>query len=185
MAKLIYASNTSLDGFTEDADGGLAWAPPDDEVFAMHTEFMGSVGTYLYGRKMYDAMSLWETDPSLAERSDATARFAEVWQAADKVVYSTTLAEARTARTRVESAFDPSAVAELKAAADGDLLIGGPHLAAEALAARVVDEVVLWVWPFLLGGQNPALPRDVRADLELVDERRIGRTVVQLRYRFG
>ncbi|MBX3286435.1 MAG: dihydrofolate reductase family protein [Actinobacteria bacterium] len=183
MAKLIYASNTSLDGFTEDADGELAWAPPDDDVFAVHTEFMGSVGTYLYGRRMYDAMSLWETDPSLAGRSAETARFAEVWQAADKVVFSSTLAEPRTARTRLESSFEPAAVADLKAAADGDLLVGGPHLAAQALAARLVDEVVLWVWPILLGGQNPALPSDVRADLELVGERRIGTGVVELRHR--
>ncbi|MEZ5177656.1 MAG: dihydrofolate reductase family protein [Acidimicrobiales bacterium] len=158
-------------------------APPDDDVFAVHTEFMGSVGTYLYGRRMYDAMSLWETDPSLAGRSAGTARFAEVWQAADKVVFSSTLAEPRTARTRLESSFEPAAVADLKAAADGDLLVGGPHLAAQALAARLVDEVVLWVWPILLGGQNPALPSDVRADLELVGERRIGTGVVELRHR--
>lgn len=182
MAKLIYASNTSLDGYTEDADGNLAWAPPDDDVFAMHTEFMGSVGTYLYGRRMYDSMSLWETDPSLAAMSDGTARFAEVWQAPDKVVYSSTMTDVRTERTRLEPTFEPSAVAELKAGADRDLLIGGPHLAAQALAAGLVDEVVLWVWPILLGGQNPALPNDVRADLELVGERRVGAGVVELRY---
>ncbi len=182
MAKLIYASNTSLDGYTEDADGNLAWAPPDDDVFAMHTEFMGSVGTYLYGRRMYDAMSLWETDPSLAAMSEGTARFAAVWQAPDQVVYSTTMTDVRIERTRLEGSFEPSAVADLKAAAAGDLLIGGPHLAAQALAAGLVDEVVLWFWPILLGGQNPALPNDVRADLELVGERRVGAGVVELRY---
>ena len=183
MAKLIYASNMSLDGCTEDASGALDWAPPDDDVFICITELMGSVGTYLYGRRMYEALAVWETDPVLATRSALTARYATVWQAADKVVYSSTLAAPSTSKTRLERRFDPGAVRDLKAAADRDLLVGGPNLAAQALAAGLVDELQLFVWPIVLGGRKPALPTDVRADLELLDEDRIGNGVVRLRYR--
>lgn len=182
MAKLIYASNMSLDGCTEDTHGGFAWAPPDDDVFLCITELMGSAGTYLYGRRMYETMAVWETDPALAARSDRMATYARTWQAADKVVYSSTLAAPLTARTRLERHFDPAAVRDLKATASRDLLVGGPHLAAQALAAGLVDELVLFVWPVLLGGRNRALPNDVRAELELVDERRFPRGAVRLRY---
>ena len=183
MAKLIYASNMSLDGWTEDRDGALDWAPPDDEVFAFTTDLMRSAGTYLYGRRMYEAMSLWETDPSLATRSELTGEFAAVWQAADKVVHSTTLAEPATARTRLERSFEPNRVEELKAAAGRDLLVGGPHLAAAAFAAGLVDECWLLVWPVVLGGANPALRPEMRTDLSLVDEHRFPNGVVHLRYR--
>jgi dihydrofolate reductase len=183
MAKLIYASNMSLDGCTEDAGGGFDWAAPDDEVFAFTTEIMRSARTYLYGRRMYDTMSVWETDPDLGGRSDLTRDFADVWRAADKVVYSTTLAAVPTAGTRLERRFDPEAVRDLKAAARYDLLVGGPHLAAQALAAGLVDECRLIVWPVVLGGGNPALPTDARIDLELLDERRFGNGVVHLHYR--
>ena len=183
MGKLIYASNMSLDGYTEDADGALDWAPPDDDVFVFTTGLMRLAGTYLYGRRMYESMSVWETDPSLGERTDLTATFAEVWKGPDKVVYSTTLESVPTARTRLEREFDPGAVQELKASASHDLLIGGPHLAAEAFRAGLVDECHLLVWPFLLGGRNPALPNDVAADLELLDERRFANGVVHLHYR--
>ena len=183
MAKLIYASNVSLDGCTENEHGELAWAPPDDDVFVLVTELMRSTGTYLYGRRMYEAMALWETLPELAARSDLTAEFANVWQAADKVVYSSTLAEAPTARTRLERRFDPDAVRDLKASATADLLVGGPNLAAQALAAGLVDELRLFVWPVVLRGRNPVLPTDTRADLELLDEHRVGSGVVYLRYR--
>jgi dihydrofolate reductase len=183
VAKLIYASNMSLDGDTEDAAGALDWAPPDDDVFAYTTEIMRSAGTYLYGRRMYECMAVWETDPALATRSDLTAEFARVWQAPDKVVYSTTLDGVPTARTRLEPDFDPDAVRELKAAADHDLLVGGPHLAAQALAAGLVDECHLMVWPVVLGGRNPALSTDARVDLELFDEHRFGNGVVAFRYR--
>lgn len=182
MAKLIYASNMSLDGWTEDADGGFSWAPPDDEVFAAVTEVMASAGTYLYGRRMYEVMAVWETDPGLGARSELTARFAEVWQAPEKVVHSTTLAEPLTARTRVERRFDPDAVRDLKAAADHDLLVGGPQLAGQALAAGLVDELVLWVWPIVLGGRAPALPAGPRLDLDLLDEHRFANGVLGLRY---
>lgn len=185
MAKLIYASNMSLDGCTEDAQGALDWAPPDDDVFVAITGLMNSVGTYLYGRRMYEAMAVWETDPTLAERSDLTAEYARVWQAADKVVYSTTLTDVSTAATRLERRFDPSAVRELKARATSDLLVGGPHLAAEAFRAGLVDECQLYVWPALVGGRNPALPGAVQAQLDLVDEHRFANGVVHLRYAVG
>ncbi len=183
MAKLIYASNMSLDGCTEDENGALDWAPPDDNVFVFITELMGSAGTYLYGRRMYEALAVWETDSALATRSDLTADYARAWQAAEKVVYSSTLAAPATAKTRLERHFDPGAVRDLKAAASRDLLIGGPNLAAQALAAGMVDELALFVWPVILGGRKPALPTDTRADLELIDEHRFSSGVGYLRYR--
>ena len=183
MAKLIYASNMSLDGCTEDEHGGFDWAPPDDDVFAFITGIMRSAGTYLYGRRMYETMAVWETDSSLAARSDLTARYAEAWQAADKVVYSSSLAAPSTANTRIERRFDPGAVRNLKAASSRDLLVGGPNLAAQALVAGLVDELQLIVWPVVLGGRNPALPAGMQAGLELLDEHRFGNGVVQLRYR--
>jgi dihydrofolate reductase len=183
MARLIYASNMSLDGCTEDERGAFDWAPPDDAVFAFITELMRSAGTYLYGRRMYETMAVWETDATLAARSDLTADYASAWQAAGKVVYSSTLTGPATANTRLERHFDPSAVHHLKAAADRDLLVGGPNLAAQALGAGLVDELQLFVWPVVLGGRNPALPTDTRADLELVDEHRFSNGVVHLRYR--
>lgn len=182
MATLIYASNMSLDGYTEDERGGFDWAPPDDDVFACITELMRSAGTYLYGRRMYETMAVWETDSTLAARSDLTAAYATVWQAADKVVYSSTLAAPLTEKTRVERHFDPGAVRDLKAAASRDLLVGGPNLAAQAFAAGLVDEVQLFVWPVILGGRNPALPPNTRIDLALVDEHPFDNGVVQLRY---
>ena len=183
MAKLIYASNMSLDGCTEDAHGGFDWAPPDDDVFASITEVMGSAGTYLYGRRMYETMAVWETDPTLAAQSDLTADFASAWQAADKVVYSSTLVAPPTANTRLERHFDSSAVLDLKAAASRDLLVGGPNLASQALVAGLVDELAVFVWPVVLGGRTPALPTDIRADLELIDEHRFDSGAVHLRYR--
>src|SRR3954470_6968245 len=130
MAKLIYVSNVSVDGYVEDRHGRFDWTPPDDEVYAFITDLVRPVGTYLYGRRMYDTMAVWETDPALAAQSDLMADFANVWQAADKVVYSTTLAAPSTASTRLERHFDPGAVDDLKAAARGDLIVGGPNLAA-------------------------------------------------------
>ncbi|MEY2397989.1 MAG: hypothetical protein QOJ00_1163 [Actinomycetota bacterium] len=182
MAKLIYASNMSVDGWTEDARGGFDWAPPDDDVFASITTLMGSAGTYLYGRRMYETMAVWETDAALAARSPLTADYARAWQAADKVVYSSTLNAALTAHTRLERRLDASAVLDLKAAATSDLLVGGPNLAAQALAAGLVDEIALFVWPVILGGRNAALPVDARCALELVDEHRFPSGAVYLRY---
>ena len=183
MAKLIYASNMSLDGWTEDAQGAFDWAPPDDEVFVCITDVMRSAGTYLYGRRMYATMAVWETDPALAAQSDRTREFANVWQAADKVVYSTTLSVALTDKTRLERHFDAGALRELKAASGRDLLVGGPNLAAQAFDAGLVDECQLFIWPVILGGGNPALKTDRRADLTLLDEHRFDNGVVRLRYR--
>ena len=152
-------------------------------MFAFITELMPSAGTYLYGRRMYESMAVWETDAALAAVSDLRSEFANVWQAADKVVYSTILAEVSTANTRLERHFDRSAVDGLKAAARSDLLVGGPNLAAQALEAGLVDECQLFIWPVLLGGGKPALSTDTRTDLALLDERRFGNGVVHLRYR--
>jgi dihydrofolate reductase len=183
MAKLIYVSNASLDGCTEDERGALDWATPDHEVFAFTTDLIRSLGTYLYGRRMYDVMAVWETDPALAEQSDLMGSFANAWKAADKVVYSTTLASVSTAKTRLERHFDPDAVRDLKAVATRDLIVGGPNLAAQAIKAGLVDECHLLIWPVVLGGGKPALSTDTRADLELLDERRFDNGVVYLRYR--
>ncbi|MGB3412550.1 MAG: dihydrofolate reductase family protein [Microthrixaceae bacterium] len=183
MAKLIYASNMSLDGYTEDQHGGLDWAPPDDEVFSFITDLMESAGTYLYGRRMYEAMAVWETDPTLAARSELTERYARVWQAADKIVYSSTLSSPTTANTALERSFDPAAILDLKATSGRDLLVGGPNLAAQGLAAGLVDELQLFVWPVILGGLKPALPTGLHIDLELVEEDRFGNGVALLRYR--
>jgi dihydrofolate reductase len=183
MAKLIYASNMSVDGWTENEHGAFDWSRPDDDVFAFITDLMRSAGTYLYGRRMYETLAVWETDSTLAAQSDLMADYAVAWQAADKVVYSTTLAAVSTANTRLERHFDPDAVHDLKAASSRDLLVGGPNIAAQALVAGLVDEVALFVWPVLLGGRNAALQIDTRVDLDLIDEHRFGSGVVHLRYR--
>ena len=183
MAKLIYASNASLDGYTEDEHGAFDWAAPDDDVFSFITDLMRSAGTYLYGRRMYATMAVWETDAALAAQSDLLGEFANVWKAADKVVYSTTMATVSTANTRLERHFDPDEIRDLKAAAGRDLIVGGPNLAAQAFKAGLVDECLLLIWPVVLGGRNPALPTDTRAELELIDERRFSNGVVHLRYR--
>ena len=185
MAKLIHASNMSLDGWTEDERGGFDWAPPDDEVFAFIASLMGSAGMYLYGRRMYETLAVWETDSTLAARSDLMADYASAWQAAEKIVYSSTLAAPLTANTRLGRRFDSRAVHDLKAAASGELLVGGPNLAAQALDAGLVDELALFVWPVILGGRNPALPTDARADLELIDEHRFSSGAVPSATAFG
>ncbi|BCY13243.1 dihydrofolate reductase family protein [Actinoplanes sp. L3-i22] len=183
MGKLSYVTNVSVDGYIEDERGGIDWFPIGDEVFAFHTDLLRSVGTFLYGRRLYEAMAVWETDPALAARSGLMADFASAWQAASKVVYSTTLAAVSTAGTRLERRFDPAAVRELKASAGSDLTIGGADLAAQAFRAGLVDECRLVVLPVLLGGGKPGLPTGIRADLELLDEHRFPNGVVHLRYR--
>jgi dihydrofolate reductase len=182
-ARIVYLTNMSLDGYIEDRDGAFDWAPPDDEVFAATTAVLRSFGTYLYGRRLYETMAVWETDPSLAGQSELTAAFADVWRAAGKVVYSRTLTAVSTAASRLERSFDPAAVRVLKTAATADLTIGGADLAAQAISAGLVDECSLFVWPMLLGGGRRALPEGIHASLELVDERRFANGVVHLRYR--
>jgi dihydrofolate reductase len=181
MAKLIYVSNVSLDGYIEDEHGSFDWTPPGDDYFAFITDLMRPVGTYLYGRRLYDLMAVWETDPALAAQSELRADFANVWQAADKVVYSTTLDAVSTAKTRLEHDFDADSVREMKASATTDLTVGGAHLAAQAFKAGLVDECHLFIHPVLLGGGKPALPSDVRVELELLDDHRLS-DVLYLRY---
>ena len=183
MAKLVYLTNASLDGYIEDEHGAFDLYEPDDDVFAATTALLRSFSTFLYGRRLYETMSVWETNPALAKQSDRTADFASAWQAADKVVYSTTLDAVSTAKTRLEHNFDPASVRDMKASATSDLTVGGPHLTAHALKAGLVDECHLFIRPVLVGGGKPALPSDTRAELELLDDRRLSNGVVYLRYR--
>jgi dihydrofolate reductase len=183
MAKLIYSAITSLDGYIADEDGNFDWAAPDEEVHAFVNDLERPVGTYLYGRRMYEVMVVWETAHTLADQRPVMQDFAKLWQAADKVVYSSRLAAVSSARTRIERDFDPEAVRQLKASAGRDISVGGPHLAAEAIRAGLVDEYHLFLTPVVVGGGNQALPDNVRVQLELLDERRFGSGVVYLRYR--
>src|SRR5881392_1868280 len=183
MAKLIYVTNMSLDGYIEDERGAFDWFPVDDEYFAFTTSLLRSVGTLLYGRRLYESMAVWETNPGLATRSQLMADFASAWKAANKVVYSTTLAAVSTADTRLERHFDPSAVRQLKATVGSDLTVGGANLATQAFKAGLVDECQLFIWPVVVGGGKPGLPTGIRANLELLDERRFRNGVVHLRYR--
>lgn len=185
MARLIYSAIMSLDGYVVDADGNFEWAAPDEEVHRCVNELERPAGTYLYGRRMYETMRSWETAHTRADQSEVTREFARIWQAADKIVYSTTLAEPTTAHTRLERRFDPDAVRGLKEAADRDLTIGGPGLAAHAVRAGLVDECQFYVVPAVVGGGTRALPDGVRLDLDLTDERRFGNGTVLLRYRVG
>jgi dihydrofolate reductase len=183
MAPLIYVTNVSLDGYIEDPHGAFDWAPPDPEVFAATTSLIERVGTFLYGRRLYETMAVWETDATLAGHSDLNGAFASAWAAADKVVYSTTLTHPSTTSTRIERHFDPAAVRALKAATTSDVTIGGAELAARAFESELVDECHLFVWPMTLGGGKPALPAGLHLGLELLEEDRLGNGVVQLRYR--
>jgi dihydrofolate reductase len=183
MAKLIYSAIASLDGYIADAEGNFQWAAPDEEVHAFVNELERPVGTYLYGRRMYETMAVWDDSAAVAGWSAASQDFAAIWQAAEKVVYSRTLETASTRRTRIERHFDPEAVRHLKEAANRDLTIGGAEIAAQALAAGIVDEVQLFLTPILVGGGSRALPDGVRVALTLLDERRFGSGVVYVRYR--
>lgn len=183
MARLIYSTITSLDGYVADADGRFDWAAPDEEVHAFVNDLERPVGTYLYGRRMYETMRYWETAHTVPDRRPVSLDFARIWQGADKIVYSTTLQAATTARTSVERDFDPDRVRKLKAAADQDLTIGGAHLAAQAIAAGLVDEYQLFVVPVVVGGGIRALPGQVRLNLTLAQERRFGSGFVYLCYR--
>lgn len=183
MGKLIYATNTSLDGFTEDASGAFDWSEPDEAVHEFYNHMMWGIGLQLLGRRMYETMAVWETDPSFFEESAILADFAAAWQDSDKVVYSTTLAEPLTKRTRIMSAFDADQVQAWKEASSSDLLVGGPELAAHALRAGVVDEVRMVVAPVTIGAGKPAFPTDLRIDLELIDERRFANGAVHVAYR--
>jgi dihydrofolate reductase len=183
MGKLIYAINTSIDGFTEDATGSFDWSEPDEALHLFYNDLMRGIGTQLLGRRMYETMAVWETDPSLAGESPVLADFAAAWQDSDKIVCSTTLTDPVTTRTRVVPAFEADEVRASKEGSPADLLVGGPGLAAHALRADLVDELLLTLFPVAVGAGTPALPADLRLDLELIDERRFGNGAVHLAYR--
>lgn len=180
--KLIYSAITSLDGFIEDTNGNFDWAEPDEEVHGFINHLERTNGTYLFGRRMYEIMAVWETDPNLAAGPAVYRDYAEIWKAAEKVVYSRTLADVSTRKTHLERSFDPEAVRRMKAAASHDLSIGGPELAAHAFRAGLVDECWLFLTPVIIGSGKPALPNNIRLDLELLEERRFRSGVVYLRY---
>ena len=189
MPKLIYTAIGSLDGYVEDSDGGFGWAAPDEEVHAFVNDAERSIGTYLYGRRLYQTMVYWDTASSVPndvggssepDRPDVERDYAGIWQAADKIVFSRTLRTARSARTRLEPEFTPELVTSLKESSERDLGIGGAELAAEALRAGLVDEVRLLLHPVTVGGGKPALPGGVR--LRLLDQQSFGCGVVHLRY---
>jgi dihydrofolate reductase len=182
MAKLIYSSITSLDGYVADPDGNFDWSMPSDEVHRFVNDLERPVGTYLYGRRMYDVMAVWETPEKFAEEHPVMLDYAAIWQAAEKIVYSTTLATVSTTRTRIVSEFDPAAVREIKASAARDISIGGPQLAAQAIGAGLVDEFHVFVSPVIVGGGNRSLPDNVRVNLELLDQHRFANGVVHLHY---
>jgi dihydrofolate reductase len=183
VAKLIYSAIASLDGYIADEDGSFDWAVPDEEVHAFINDLIRPFGTYLYGRRMYEMMVVWENDPSIAEQSPLMRDFAEIWQAADKVVYSGTLEAVSTSKTRMERDFDPETVRQLKASTGRDLTVSGPDLATHAFRAGLVDECNLFLAPVVVGGGKRALPEGVRVGLELLDERRFGNGMVYLRHR--
>ena len=183
MAKLIYVTPTSLNGYIADETGDFDWAAPDEEVHAFINDVVRPIGTYLYGRKMYQTMAVWETPDVIPGRTPAILDFARIWQAADKIVYSKSLETVSTRKTRLERDFDPQVVRGLKSQLHHDVAVGGPTLAAHAIRAGLVDEYHLFVVPVMIGGGKPVLPGNVRVTLELLDERSFDKGMVYLRYR--
>jgi dihydrofolate reductase len=182
MARLIYSAIASADGYIEDAAGSFDWAAPDDELLRFVNDLERPVGTYLYGRRMYETMLYWET----ADTAPGLEReFAGIWQAADKTVFSKTLQAASTSRTRIERDFDPSVIRQLKSATEQDVTVGGAELAGQAIEAGLVDELQLFLVPVIVGGGKRALPRGVRADLELLATHRFASGAVYLSYRLA
>lgn len=180
MAKLIYAAITSLDGYVADEDGNFDWSEPDEDVHSLVNDLERPIGTHLYGRRLYDVMVAWET---IDDEQPVIRDYAEIWRAADKVVYSRSLQTVSSARTRIERSFDPDVIRRMKLEAERDISVGGPELAAQAIRAGLVDEIQLFLSPVVVGGGTRALPDDVRVDLELLEERRFDNGVVHLRYR--
>jgi dihydrofolate reductase len=182
MGQLIFSAICSLDGYIADSAGDFDWAVPDETVLADLNAEARTVGTYLYGRRMYETLSGWETDPSYADQSPGSAEFAAIWQAADKVVYSSTLETVNTRRTRLERSFEAADVAQIKRDSAADLYVDGPTLAAHALRLGVVDRLHLILCPVVVGGGLAVLPADVRLTLRLDGERRYENGMVALRY---
>jgi dihydrofolate reductase len=185
MARLIYSTITSLDGYVADEGGNFEWGAPDEEVHAFVNDLQRGAGTYLYGRRMYEVMRYWETDEATRDRLPVELDYAEIWRSAEKIVYSRTLRTVSSARTRIERDFDPEAVLRMKSLAERDLSVGGPELAATAFEAGLVDEFHLFVAPMVVGGGKRSLPDGLRLQLELLDERRFEGGMVYLRYRIG
>ncbi|HEY9478406.1 MAG TPA: dihydrofolate reductase family protein [Microbacteriaceae bacterium] len=185
MAKLIYSAIASLDGYVADREGNFDWAAPDEEVHAFINDLERPIGTYLYGRRMYETMLYWETADEIPGQLAVERDFTAIWQAADKIVYSTTLDVPSSARTRIERGLDIDAIHQLKATADRDLGVGGADLAAQAIRGGLVDEFQLFVTPIVVGGGTPWLPGDIRVPLELLDERRFASGMVYLQYRLA
>jgi dihydrofolate reductase len=185
MAKLIYSALSSLDGYIEDEEGTFDWAAPDDEVHAFVNDLERPIGTYLYGRRMYETMVYWETVSTAANQPTQARDFAEIWQAAEKIVYSRTLQAVSSARTRMAREFDPAAIRLLKESSEADISIGGAELAGQAMSAGLVDECHLFLGPIIVGGGKRTLPDRVGARLELLGERRFRSGVVHLHYRVG
>ena len=183
MAKLIYSAITSLDGYVADEHGNFDWSAPDEEVHGFINDLERPVGTYLYGRRMYEVMVGWESTHTLPDQPPFMLDFAQIWQAAEKIVYSKTLEAVSSARTRIERDFDPEAIRQMKARAGRDIIVGGPELAAQAFKAGLVDELHLFVTPIVVGGGKQSLPNNVRLMLELIDERRFEGGMVYLQYR--
>jgi len=183
MGQLIYSAITSLDGYVADEQGNFDWSAPDEEVHTFVNELERPIGTYLYGRAMYEVMRFWAVPENVVDEPAVMRDYAQIWRAADKVVYSRTLAAVETARTRLERDFDPEQVRQLVHSANHDVSIGGPHLAAEAIRARLVDHYHQFLSPVAVGGGNRAWPDGVRASLELMNERRFRNGVVHLHYR--
>jgi len=185
MAKLIYSAIASLDGYVEDEQGRFDWAAPDEDVHAFVNDLERPIGTYLYGRRMYETMVFWETAGTDADSPAVMRDFAVIWRAAEKIVYSRTLQTASSVRTRIEPSFDPATIRRLKETSEVDIAIGGAELAGRAIAAGVVDECHLFLGPIIVGGGKRALPENIRAQLELLDERRFRSGVVHLHYRMS
>ena len=183
MAKLIYSAITSLDGYVADKEGNFDWAAPSEDVHAFVNQLERSIGTYLYGCRMYETMASWETAHTRPESSPVELDYAEVWQAADKLVYSRTMADVSSARTRIEREFDADSVRKLKESAGRDVSVGGAELAAQAIKDGLVDEYHLFINPIVVGGGTSALPDNIRLVLELLDEHRFSSGVVHLHYR--
>ena len=183
MAKLIYFISTSLDGYVADESGNFDWGEPTEEVHTFINDQLRPIGTYLHGRKVYELMTYWETAHEQPDEPPVIYDFANMWQAAEKVVYSRTLKEVSSAKTRIEREFDPAAIRQMKEDATADIVIGGPELTAHALRAGLVDEIQLRLVPIIIGGGNPFLPKDVRLELELLEERTFADGGVWLRYR--
>lgn len=182
MASLIYSVISSLDGYIEDQSGNFDWAAPDQEVHAFVNDMERPVGTYIYGRRMYQTMLFWEKPENLAGEPPVMQDFATIWRSADKLVFSRTITAVSSARTRLKRQFDPGSIARMKATSGKDISIGGPELAAVAIRNGLVDELRLLLAPIIVGGGKPSLPRDLRVRLELVEQRRFDNGVVYLDY---